>query len=66
MSAVKDVKKTEEVELLTTPEVCRMLRINRYTLYKLLEEGRIHGYKFSNKYMFDRREVMEFLEKHRV
>ncbi len=66
MSAMKDVKKTEEVELMTTPEVCKLLRINRYTLYKLLEEKRLHGYKFSNKYMFDRREVMEFLKKSRV
>jgi len=65
----KDLEKDielEQLDLLTTKEVCQILKLNRYTLYKLVEEKKLHAYKFSNKYMFDRKEVIEFLKKSRL
>ena len=61
----KDIE-LEQLDLLTTKEVCQILKLNRYTLYKLVEEKKLHAYKFSNKYMFDRKEVIEFLKKSRL
>jgi len=61
-----DMEHVAQVDLLTVQEVCKLLRLNRYTVYKLVEEGKLPAYRFSNKYMFDRREVMEFLKKSRV
>ncbi len=62
----KENLELEQLDLLTTKEVCQILRINRYTLYKLVEEGKLPSYRFSNKYMFDKKEVIDFLKKHHL
>ncbi len=63
---LESVEDLEKLDLIGTKEVCRILKINRYTLYKLLEEGKLHGYRFANKYLFDRKDILDFVKKHRI
>jgi excisionase family DNA binding protein len=47
-----------EGEVLTTKEVCHLLRIHPSTLYKLTKQGRIPGFRIGNDWRF-RTELIE-------
>ena len=56
----------EADRLLTLAEVCRRLRTDRRTLYKLVGEGLLKGYRFPRiGYRFDPRDVDAFQQSHR-
>lgn len=51
------------MELLTIKDVCKQLKISRWTLSKLIENGEIKTLKISGSYRFKQKDVDEFLEK---
>jgi excisionase family DNA binding protein len=53
---------TTNKELLSTPEICRLLKTNRNTIAKLIKEG-LPCYSFGNRHRFDEKEVLAYLKK---
>jgi len=49
-------------EVLTTGEACKLLRISRQTLYKLVDQGRLPGAKIGQSYKFLKSELVRFLK----
>ena len=49
-------------EILTTEEVCKLLRISRQTIYKLVEQGKLPGTKVGQSYKFLKSELIESLK----
>ena len=49
-------------EILTTEEVCKLLRVSRQTIYKLIEQRRLPGTKVGQSYKFLKSELIEFLK----
>ena len=49
-------------ELLTTRELQRLLKVDRITIYRMLEQGRLPGFKMGGQWRFSRREIEEWLE----
>lgn len=39
-----------QTEFLTTTEVAARLNVHRYTVYMLLKEGRLHGFKLRHEW----------------
>lgn len=52
-------------ELLTTRELQNLLKVDRITIYRMLEQGRIPGFKVGGQWRFSRREIEEWLEAQR-
>ena len=52
--------------LATAEEVCKYLGISRWTLYRLLETGRLNGYKVGGNWRFRQRDIETYLETARV
>jgi len=50
----------------TADEVCKYLGISRWTLYRLLETGRLRGYKVGGTWRFRQRDIETYLETARV
>ncbi len=65
MSNVSNIKELD-LDLIKTQEACKILKVNRYTLYKLIRNKEITAYWFAGRYMFDKKELLDFLEKHKV
>jgi len=59
---MKNVDFDSRGEILTTEEVCNLLRVSRQTIYKFVDQGRLPGTKIGQSYKFLRSEVMEFLK----
>ena len=49
-------------EVLTTEEACKLLRVSRQTIYKLVERGKLPGTKVGQSYKFLKSELIEFLK----
>lgn len=49
-------------ELLTTRELQNLLKVDRITIYRMLEQGRLPGFKVGGQWRFSRREIEEWLE----
>ena len=49
-------------EILTTQEACKMLKISRQTLYKLIEEKIIFSQKVGKEYRFYRNELLSYIK----
>ena len=49
-------------EILTTEEVCKLLRISRQTVYKLVDQGKLPGTKVGQSYKFLKSELIGFLK----
>ena len=49
-------------EVLTTEEVCKLLKISRQTIYKLVEQGKLPGTKVGQSYKFLKSELIECLK----
>ncbi len=52
-------------ELLTTRELQNLLKVDRITIYRMLEQGRLPGFKVGGQWRFSRREIEEWLEAQR-
>ena len=48
-------------EVLTTKEVCHLLRIHPSTLYKLTRQGKIPSFRVGNEWRFRKDEIMRWL-----
>ena len=48
-------------EILTTEEVCKLLRVSRQTIYKLVDHGKLPGTKVGQSYKFLKSELIGFL-----
>ena len=49
-------------EILTRNEVMEMLKIGRSTFYKLIQEGRLKGFKEGNRYKVPLSSVEEYVK----
>jgi excisionase family DNA binding protein len=52
-------------ELLTTREVRDLLRVDRITIYRMLDQGRLPGFKVGGQWRFSRREIEGWLDAQR-
>lgn len=52
----------EKDRLMTVKEVCQILKVSRRTLYRLLDQGRIPGFKVGHEWRFRYGEVDKYLE----
>jgi len=50
-----------EHDILTTEEACKLLKISKPTLYKLIEKKKILGYKIGKEYRFNKQELMSYI-----
>lgn len=53
-------------DLLTLPEVARMLRLSRTTIHRLVQQRKIPFYTISHSLLFSKTEVEEFVVSSRV
>jgi excisionase family DNA binding protein len=53
-------------ELMTTQELQELLRVDRTTVYAMLKDGRLPGFKVGGRWRFSRREVEQWLLEQRV
>jgi excisionase family DNA binding protein len=55
-------KPAAEPEVMTTPEACRFLRIDKRTYYALVESGQIQARKLGRGYKVLKKKLIEFME----
>lgn len=48
-------------DVLTVEEVCYILRLQKCTVYKLIETNQIQGRKVGNKYLITKESIIDFL-----
>lgn len=61
ITAVPTQTVNPEVELLNREEVCKMLSINKTTLWKYTKMGKLKSYGIGNRVLYKRNEVLECL-----
>jgi excisionase family DNA binding protein len=52
-------------DLLTTKQLQELLQIDRITIYRMLNDGRLRGFKVGGQWRFSRREIEHWLEEQR-
>ena len=52
-------------ELLILEELAKYLKISKHTLYKMLEKGKIPGFKIANQWRFRKSEIDKWIEEQR-
>lgn len=52
-----------EKEILSVEELAALLGVSRYSVYKLVGEKKIPGFRVGNKFRFSRTAVLQALEK---
>ena len=50
-----------EHDILTTEEACKLLKISKPTLYKLIERKQISGYKIGKEYRFNKEDLLSYV-----
>lgn len=53
-------------DLLTTKQLQEMLQVDRVTIYRMLDDGRLSGFKVGSQWRFPRREIERWLREQRV
>ncbi len=53
----------EQKEILTREEVMEILKIDRSTFYKLLQNGELKGFKEGNRYKVPAQLIEEYVDK---
>jgi len=53
-------------DLLTTKQLQDLLQVDRITIYRMLHDGRIHGFKVGGQWRFSRREIERWLQGQRT
>jgi excisionase family DNA binding protein len=56
----------KENELLTMSEAMAILRVSRSTVYRFLDRGELSGYKVARRWVFDQKDLKDFLAARRV
>jgi len=56
MEKVKNTK-----EFLSVKEVCEILGVSKYVVYKLLEQGELRGYRLPHKWLITRESFESFM-----
>ena len=56
------LKSNSDQEILTTEEVCKLLRVSRQTIYKLVDQGKLPGTRVGQSYKFLKSELIKFLK----
>jgi len=49
-------------DLLTTRQLQDLLQVDRITIYRMLSDGRLHGFKVGGQWRFSRREIEKWLQ----
>jgi excisionase family DNA binding protein len=49
-------------DLLTTRRLQELLRVDRITIYRMLNDGRLRGFKVGGQWRFSRRKIEAWLE----
>lgn len=52
-------------DLLTTRQLQEILQIDRVTIYRMLEDGRLRGFKVGGQWRFSRHDIEAWLQSHR-
>lgn len=52
-------------ELLTLEELADYLKISKYTLYKMVEKGKLPALKIANQWRFKKEDINKWVEKQR-
>jgi excisionase family DNA binding protein len=52
-------------ELLTLEELAKYLKISKHTLYKMLEKGKVPGFKIANQWRFKKSDIDRWIEEQR-
>lgn len=58
---VSVAQKEEIPEILTLSEVAKMLRVSHQTIYNMIRDGRLKGYKVGREWRFIKKEVDDYL-----
>jgi excisionase family DNA binding protein len=53
-------------DLLTTRQLQGLLQVDRITIYRMLNDGRLHGFKVGGQWRFSRHEIEAWLQERRV
>jgi excisionase family DNA binding protein len=53
-------------DLLTTKQLQRLLQVDRITIYRMLNDGRLRGFKVGGQWRFSRREIEQWLFEQRA
>jgi len=53
-------------EIMTAEEVAQYLKLNKITVYKYANEGKIPGIKIGNRWRFNREKIEELVKKARL
>ena len=53
-------------DLLTTRQLQELLQVDRVTIYRMLNDGRLHGFKVGGQWRFSRQEIESWLKEQRV
>jgi excisionase family DNA binding protein len=53
-------------DLLTTKQLQGLLQVDRVTIYRMLEDGRLRGFKVGGQWRFSRQEIETWLQQQRV
>lgn len=53
-------------DLLTTRQLQDLLQVDRITIYRMLSDGRLHGFKVGGQWRFSRQEIEAWLQRQRV
>lgn len=56
-----EISSRNEDQPYTVQEVATLLRTRRYTVYKMLKEGRIGGFRVSNRWRIPVEELKKFM-----
>ena len=62
MSGPKPAPPTEAA-MLTVPEACRYLRVSKWTLYRLMQAGKLKTVKLGNRRLVRKRTIVQLLDK---
>jgi excisionase family DNA binding protein len=52
-------------DLLTTRQLQELLQVDRITIYRMLNDGRLHGFKVGGQWRFSRQEIESWLQEQR-
>lgn len=52
--------------LLTVPEVAKYLRVNRFTVYRMVERGELPGIRVADMWRFEESDIKKWLQKQKI
>jgi excisionase family DNA binding protein len=55
-----------EYEFLTVPEIAKVLKVNKMTIYRYIKAGKITAYKVGKGFRINKKELENFLKRIKV